>query len=107
MAKKGLPGKRRERESDNSRTPTAAAPAPHAGRPSALLDTRVIYCGDCREQLEKLPTGVIESPCPLHRPALTFALIDAVLARPEQQVHGGRRSHCCRVSHTAFAAIDL
>ena len=26
-----------------------------AGRPSALLDTRVVYCGDCLEQLKKLP----------------------------------------------------
>ena len=25
------------------------------GKPSSLLDTRVIYCGDCLEQLEKLP----------------------------------------------------
>jgi hypothetical protein len=35
----------------------AAAPA---GKPSALLDTRVIYCGDCLEHLEKLPTGCID-----------------------------------------------
>jgi hypothetical protein len=26
-----------------------------AGRPSALVDTRVIYCGDNLEQLKKLP----------------------------------------------------
>jgi hypothetical protein len=38
---------------DESRAPQAAA------RPSALLDTRVIYCGDNLEQLAKLPDG----PC--------------------------------------------
>jgi hypothetical protein len=35
------------------------APAP-AGKPSALLDTRVIYCGDCLEQLEKLPPPCVD-----------------------------------------------
>src|SRR5438045_1056357 len=39
--------------------PSAQSPAP-AGRPSALLDTRVIYCGDCLEQLEKLPPECID-----------------------------------------------
>jgi hypothetical protein len=40
--------------------PAAAAPAPAAtgrlpsARPSALLDTRVVYCGDNLEQLAKL-----------------------------------------------------
>ena len=29
-------------------------------RPSALLDTRVIYCGDCLEQLAKLPPDCID-----------------------------------------------
>jgi len=29
--------------------------APVAGRPSALLDTRIIYCGDCLDQLRRLP----------------------------------------------------
>jgi len=29
-------------------------------RPSSLLDTRVIYCGDCLEQLEKLPPTCID-----------------------------------------------
>jgi adenine-specific DNA-methyltransferase len=36
-----------------------AAGAP-AGRPSALLDTRVIYCGDCLDQLRKLPDGCVD-----------------------------------------------
>jgi DNA modification methylase len=34
--------------------------APTPGRPSALLDTRVIYCGDNLEQLAKLPDKCID-----------------------------------------------
>jgi hypothetical protein len=30
------------------------------GRPSSLLDTRVVYCGDCLEQLRKLPAGCVD-----------------------------------------------
>ena len=30
------------------------------GRPSALLDTRVVYCGDNLEQLGKLPDKCID-----------------------------------------------
>jgi DNA modification methylase len=30
------------------------------GKPSALLDTRVIYCGDNLEQLKKLPDGCVD-----------------------------------------------
>ncbi len=37
--------------------PPAAAPA---ARPSALLDTRVIYCGDCLEKLADLPDNCID-----------------------------------------------
>lgn len=40
--------------------PPAAPPAPAAGRPSALVDTRVIYCGDNLEQLAKLPDACID-----------------------------------------------
>jgi DNA modification methylase len=54
--------------------PTAASPAagnpaqpveavpehPHKGRPSPLVDTRVIYCGDNLEQLRKLPDACID-----------------------------------------------
>ena len=36
---------------------SAAAPV---GRPSALIDTWVIYCGDCLEQLRKLPDACID-----------------------------------------------
>jgi len=37
-----------------------AAPAAPAGKPSALLDTRIIYCGDCLDQLRKLPDGCVD-----------------------------------------------
>jgi hypothetical protein len=38
-------------------SPTPAAPA---GRPSALVDTRVIYCGDNLDQLAKLPDHCVD-----------------------------------------------
>ena len=31
-----------------------------AGKPSALLDTRVIYCGDNLDQLKKLPPQCVD-----------------------------------------------
>ena len=37
-----------------------AASASRAARPSALLDTRIIYCGDCVDQLAKLPEGCVD-----------------------------------------------
>jgi DNA modification methylase len=51
MAKKGQASK-----------PTAAtgSPAPRPGKPSSLLDTRVVYCGDNLEQLAKLPDGCVD-----------------------------------------------
>ena len=33
---------------------------PHSGKPSALVDTRVIYCGDNLEQLKKLPDHCVD-----------------------------------------------
>jgi 16S rRNA G966 N2-methylase RsmD len=30
------------------------------GKPSSLVDTRVIYCGDNLEQLKKLPDGCVD-----------------------------------------------
>src|SRR4051794_26738452 len=44
MAKKGPTGK----------------PAVATGKPSSLLDTRVIYCGDCLEQLKNLPAACVD-----------------------------------------------
>ena len=38
---------------------TAAAPA-KPGKPSSLLDTRVVYCGDNLEQLQKLPDACVD-----------------------------------------------
>jgi hypothetical protein len=37
----------------------ASAPSVH-GKPSPLLDTRVIYCGDNLVQLAKLPDACVE-----------------------------------------------
>jgi hypothetical protein len=31
-----------------------------AGKPSSLVDTRVIYCGDNLEQLKKLPENCVD-----------------------------------------------
>jgi len=39
------------------------APVPesqHKGRPSPLVDTRVVYCGDNLQQLKKLPDACID-----------------------------------------------
>jgi site-specific DNA-methyltransferase (adenine-specific) len=33
---------------------------PHTGKPSSLVDTRVVYCGDNLEQLKKLPGGCVD-----------------------------------------------
>jgi len=38
----------------------AAAPAPKPGKPSAEIDTRVVYCGDCLEKLADLPDNCID-----------------------------------------------
>ena len=47
--------------SDKKTPPPAAVPEqPHKGRPSALVDTRVIYCGDNLQQLKKLPDACID-----------------------------------------------
>ncbi|MFA5191956.1 MAG: hypothetical protein WC740_14595 [Verrucomicrobiia bacterium] len=45
-----------------AKKPVAPKPAPAApaGKPSALLDTRVIYCGDNLEQLRKLPDACVD-----------------------------------------------
>lgn len=34
--------------------------AQRSGRPSAVIDTRVVYCGDCLDQLRKLPDGCVD-----------------------------------------------
>lgn len=40
--------------------PTLPAPAAHGGRLSALVDARVIYCGDNLEQRRKLPNACVD-----------------------------------------------
>ena len=44
-------------------TPMVEKPSKAAvpvGRPSSLIDTRIIYCGDCLDQLRKLPDGCVD-----------------------------------------------
>ncbi|MEO6789120.1 MAG: hypothetical protein ABI318_23605 [Chthoniobacteraceae bacterium] len=43
-----------------SRTPRAHPPRMAKAKPSALLDTRVIYCGDNLDQLRKLPDACVD-----------------------------------------------
>ena len=38
----------------------ASAKAVPAGKPSSLIDTRVIYCGDNLDQLKKFPDGCVD-----------------------------------------------
>ncbi len=54
MAKKGMKGKA------TAKSDTESASPPRAGKPSALLDTRVVYCGDNLEQLKKLPDRCVD-----------------------------------------------
>jgi hypothetical protein len=42
------------------KSPAGARIPSRTNRPSALLDTRVIYCGDCLDQLRRLPDGCID-----------------------------------------------
>lgn len=39
---------------------TAPGPAGAPRQAAALVDTRIIYCGDCLEQLQELPDGCVE-----------------------------------------------
>ena len=39
------------------------ASARRAGRPSALLDTRIFHCDDCLDQLGKLPDTCVDLVC--------------------------------------------
>ena len=41
-------------------SPAGARIASRSARPSALLDTRVIYCGDCLDQLRRLPEQCVD-----------------------------------------------
>ena len=37
-----------------------ARTAATSSRPSTVIDTRIIYCGDCLDQLRKLPAGCVD-----------------------------------------------
>jgi hypothetical protein len=56
MARKGT----KRGKSDDAATTTQAPAPPARGKPSALLDTRVIYCGDNLEQLKTLPDDCVD-----------------------------------------------
>ncbi len=43
-----------------AKQPKAGATVPKQGKPSSLLDTRVVYCGDNLEQLAKLPDACVD-----------------------------------------------
>ena len=61
MAKKATPGKPAAKRKVDAAVPLASMPSsPPAGRPSALLDTRIVYCGDNLEQLAKLPDKCVD-----------------------------------------------
>ncbi|HRQ71790.1 MAG TPA: hypothetical protein PLU35_02050 [Phycisphaerales bacterium] len=61
MAKrKTTPGGTRRTKGDAPARSTPAAAQAAPGSPSALVDTRVVYCGDCLEQLRNLPDGCID-----------------------------------------------
>ncbi len=44
------------RDTGRARSPSA----PSVAKPSALVDTRVIYCGDNLDQLRKLPDACVD-----------------------------------------------
>ena len=54
-----MPDKRSSKK--NAQPAAPAAPSRRAARAaSALLDTRIVYCGDCLEQLRELPDGCVD-----------------------------------------------
>jgi hypothetical protein len=66
------------------------------GRPSALIDTRVIYCGDCLDQLRKVPDACVDRPYLWHR-------------LPAGELHGTRNYNvfCGRTSEPRAQASGL
>jgi len=55
-----MANKPRKPDSKSATTGDVTAHSVPTGRPSALLDTRVIYCGDNLEQLKKLPDTCVD-----------------------------------------------
>ena len=60
MAKKGSAGKKTTSGYNEDLAAVETALTHRAGRPSSLLDTRVVYCGDNLEQLAKLPDRCVD-----------------------------------------------
>jgi site-specific DNA-methyltransferase (adenine-specific) len=60
-------------------TPAVPAIATAPARPSPLLDTRVVYCGDCLEQLKNLPDACVD-----------LIYIDPVCEEVEQSFNSNR-----------------
>ena len=56
----GAHGVTRPTKKGNSLSPSDGERAGVRGRPSALVDTRVVYCGDNLEQLKKLPDACVD-----------------------------------------------
>jgi len=42
------------------KTPSGSKKAQRVSKPSVLVDTRVIYCGDNLDQLKKFPDGCVD-----------------------------------------------
>jgi hypothetical protein len=60
MVKKGNSAKPAKSPTADAKQAVAALLSAPAGKPSALVDTRVIYCGDCLEQLQTLPDACVD-----------------------------------------------
>src|SRR3990170_3556543 len=57
----GKPKRRVKRKGSTMLEPAVMErPARSGGRPSRLIDTRIVYCGDCLDQLRKLPDGCVD-----------------------------------------------
>jgi 16S rRNA G966 N2-methylase RsmD len=48
------------KQSRGAKSAVVPSGKPSGLRPSALLDTRVVYCGDNLEQLQKLPDACVD-----------------------------------------------
>ncbi|MEK6674859.1 MAG: DNA methyltransferase, partial [Planctomycetota bacterium] len=57
---KGQRIKKKKKGRTKKVTTALSVPKSTALRPSKLLDTRVVYCGDCLDQLKKLPDACID-----------------------------------------------
>lgn len=62
MAKKPTkqPTKKTTKKVRKKTEPSVSTPTAPTGRPSALLDTRVVYCGDCLDKLADLPDNCVD-----------------------------------------------